>query len=70
MADIVDQAQDQNPDALATSQRRPAGPPFTGQCHYCEADVPHPRRFCDEDCRDGWQAEQDAAQRNRRGGDE
>ena len=65
MADIVDQAQDQNPDAMATRQRKPEGPKFTGYCHYCDEPVASPKRFCDEACRDDWEVEQTAEQRNR-----
>lgn len=34
---------------------RPDGPPFTGECYYCETDLPEPRRWCDSECRDQWQ---------------
>ena len=65
MADIIDQAQDQNPDALSTRQREPEGPPWTGYCHYCDERVSHPRRFCDFNCADDWETERKAEQRNR-----
>lgn len=26
--------------------------PFTGFCHYCNAPVPSPQRFCDDDCKE------------------
>lgn len=37
--------------------------PDVGQCHYCAEVVPQGARFCDTDCRDGWQREQSARQR-------
>ena len=30
---------------------------YTGQCLYCDASVPEGHRWCDADCRDGWQRE-------------
>lgn len=65
MADIIDQAQDQNPDALSTRQREPEGPEFTGYCHYCDERVSHPRRFCNFNCATDWEIERKAEQRNR-----
>ena len=35
-----------------------------GRCHYCDEAL-HEQLFCDEDCRDDWQREQDAKARNR-----
>ena len=39
------------------------GLPVTGACHWCDALLPAGARFCDKDCLDGWQREQDASQR-------
>lgn len=32
--------------------------PYTGQCHYCGAITGGGRRFCDTECRDGYDHEQ------------
>lgn len=37
--------------------------PAVGACYYCGEDVAPGARFCDTDCRDGWQREQAAKQR-------
>lgn len=39
--------------------------PATGACHWSDALLPVGARFCDVDCRDGWQREQSAIARNR-----
>ena len=39
------------------------GLPVTGACHWCDALLPAGARFCDKDCLDDWQREQDARQR-------
>lgn len=44
--------------------RAPEGPVFTGYCHYCEAGVSAPRRWCNAVCRDLYEAE--ASRRTRR----
>ena len=42
--------------------------PVTGSCHYCQAwfGDTSTQHFCDEDCRNDWQHEQDAKRRNGR----
>lgn len=35
----------------------------TGQCLYCEAELSDGQRFCDVECRDDWQRENDAKRR-------
>ena len=35
----------------------------TGTCHYCEQSVDATKKFCDAECRDDWQREQDARRR-------
>jgi hypothetical protein len=37
--------------------------PETGECHHCGEETRPGARFCDSDCRDGWQREQDARRR-------
>ncbi|HWX02443.1 hypothetical protein [Collimonas sp.] len=34
-----------------------------GRCHYCDDDVAHGARFCNTDCRDDYQKEQEAKRR-------
>lgn len=36
-----------------------------GTCHYCEAEVEHPKLFCDEDCAKDWTALMKARSLNR-----
>ena len=44
----------------ATKVHRTLAP--TGHCHFC--DEPVDRLFCSPECRDGWEAEDRARQRN------
>jgi len=56
MADIVDQAQQQN-DILIEHQlkaRKPVLKP-TGKCHNCEEELSGLQLFCDVDCRNSWE---------------
>ena len=64
MTDFADlgAAREQQDLELALKQRRPAGPAATGVCLNCEDPLPEGLRWCDEHCRDDWQADQ------RRGG--
>jgi len=34
-----------------------------GHCHYCDEDIDHARLFCNTDCRDDYQKEQEAKRR-------
>ena len=38
--------------------------PAVGQCYFCFECLPRGKRFCDYDCRDGWEEEQNAKARN------
>jgi hypothetical protein len=61
MADFGDEAQAVNERflELALSRRvREEGPVATGRCLYCEEPVEKGRRWCDADCRDGWEKDQ------------
>jgi len=49
--------------ALRQQSARAPDIPATGECHNCAASVPPGARFCDRDCREDWQREQDARQR-------
>lgn len=43
--------------ALVTS-RKPEGPAATMECLFCGAGLDGIKRWCDADCRDGWEREQ------------
>lgn len=60
-ADISDHATEQEEqDRLRALQRRaPEGPRATGNCLFCGEPVEPPRRWCDAQCRDDYEAEQD-----------
>ena len=60
MADEIDQANDQAERHLSVSMRlrMPAGPEANGECHHCGSPVAPGLRWCDRECRDGWQREQ------------
>lgn len=38
--------------------------PDIGQCYYCSEYTPPGHRFCDSECRDGFEAEMAAKRRN------
>lgn len=44
----------------ALSQRADESPLPCGFCHYCAEPLAAGLRWCDADCRDDWQAEQNA----------
>ena len=61
MADIVDVTNDREEVNLAhavKASRKPTGPLPNGRCHFCDEIVNDEQRFCDTDCRDGWEREQ------------
>lgn len=67
--DLFDQAQEleqmQRTAFIAEARKAPSkGPIYTGCCAYCADTVAFPRRFCDGECRSGWEQEQDAIKRN------
>jgi len=66
MGDIIDKANEraEQLNELARSQRKPTGPVPNGICHFCGEPIEHGGRFCDIDCRDDWQHEQDMKHRN------
>lgn len=46
-------------EELRRREVRPADPVQpTGLCHYCEAEVRHPKKFCDGDCASAHATEQ------------
>ena len=46
--------------------RKQTAMPYTGECYFCGSVVRKSMRFCDADCRDDWDAEQRAKQRQGR----
>jgi len=64
MPDLADLAQIQT-ECLAELPRPPAkaGPEATGYCLYCDEAIAPGLRWCNAECRDGWQAEEDRRQR-------
>lgn len=68
--DISDQAtahEERCRDASLAAQRAQAQAqrlPPRGACYYCEAALDGERRFCDAECRDGFEQLQTARRRN------
>lgn len=60
MPDELDLAAERTEMDLENSRRmrRPMGPQPTGRCHFCDEIVGDHARWCDTDCRDGWDREQ------------
>lgn len=57
-ADLTQERQEKMEDLL---RRRDLGLPLvsaTGVCLNCEAPLTGERRWCDSDCRDGWERQQ------------
>ena len=46
--------------------RKQTAMPYTGECYFCGEELSDPKRFCDTFCRDDWDAEQKAKQRQGR----
>lgn len=65
MSDVCDDADRQIEQTLeqARAKRYPELIPC-GRCHDCNSPVPQGYLFCDVDCRDWWQKQQDADKRN------
>lgn len=57
--DDIDRANDEAEQRLADvlRSRRPAGPVADGQCHHCDEPVASGLRWCNAQCRDGWERE-------------
>jgi len=60
MSDIIDQANDRAELELrrALSIRRDPAPPPCGMCLNCGETLSRVQRWCDDQCRDDWQARQ------------
>lgn len=61
MADIIDHANDWAAHCAEIAQNdirnRPMEANATGSCLYCREALDAGRRWCDSDCRDGWESE-------------
>lgn len=61
MADIIDHANDWVEHCAEIAQKdirsRMPEAKHTGHCLFCEEVVDTPKRWCDGDCRDGWERE-------------
>lgn len=58
MADDIDRTQERAEALapyLARLSRRPEAPPATGRCLNCDEPVEHPRRWCNNECREDWE---------------
>lgn len=62
MTDVFDQATEREEkdreSAIAAQRRKAAVLPYIGCCYFCRESLPEPKRFCDADCRDGYEFEQ------------
>lgn len=61
MADIADQADEQNErarEAGIKNNRKRSGPPACGYCYNCGETLTGGLRWCDGFCRDDWEARQ------------
>ena len=58
MVDEIDRANKEVEMLLADASRmrKQEAPGYTGHCFWCDEKLPSPRRFCDADCRDEWEA--------------
>lgn len=63
MSDPIDQANDhiERETAVLLKARKPSGPAATGYCLFCDEPVGTGQRWCDAECRDGWEADHKAA---------
>lgn len=67
MTDVSDQAtfreEQERERSIAAARRNNQSLPPTGACHWCDEVVDGEKRFCDADCRDGWQRQESARKR-------
>lgn len=57
-ADVATRNEEMARVGAVAASRRPAGPQYTGVCHYCDDPVDAPRRWCNAFCRDFWERDQ------------
>lgn len=67
MSDIFDQASDREQlerDLAIASARKPsASAQATGHCLWCNAQIEQGKRWCDAECREDWELNQQAFRR-------
>jgi len=66
MSDVADRAEwriAKDIEAAMAHVRKTPKLEADGHCHYCDEDVAHEQRFCNMDCRDDYQREQEARRR-------
>ena len=68
MADEIDRAQELNlaMNEFAAKHRKPELPAI-GICHYCSEAVPSSAKFCDAECADEYEREQELLRKHRPG---
>lgn len=49
---------------IGNARRQSRALPSNGHCYYCNAETENGVRFCDGDCRDWWELEQEANRRH------
>ena len=69
MSDIFDQASDREQlerDLAIASARKPlASTQATGHCLWCNAALEQGKRWCDAECREDWELDQESRRRHR-----
>jgi hypothetical protein len=66
MSDVADRAEwriAKDIEAAMAHARRTPQLEADGHCHYCDDDVAHRALFCNTDCRDDYQKEQEVLRR-------
>lgn len=62
MSDVFDQASEREDkdreEAIRVARRKATVLPDIGACYFCDSPTADGRRFCDADCRDGYEFEQ------------
>lgn len=60
-ADITQERQEREAELLRRASAKPAGPAPTGHCLWCDEPTDDTRRWCDSECRDQWQRQENKA---------
>ena len=67
MTDLFDQAtyreEIERELSIKVARMRGEELPAVGRCHWCDEIVPEGHKFCDSDCRDGWQRDKKLRER-------
>lgn len=69
MSDIFDQASDreqlERDLAIASARKHFASAHVTGHCLWCNAELEQGKRWCDAECREDWELDQESRRRHR-----